>query len=124
MARYYFTRRAFLDLEDIYQFSIENWGLRIAQTYMEELFKEFQNIADNLEKGKQRQHRSFPFYMAPVEKHFAIYEPQVSNIIIATVIHSKRDIETLIKKLGPELSEEIKQIRQQIENDTKTNQVN
>ncbi len=72
-------------------------------------------MADNPEQGKQRRYRSFPYFMSPAGKHFAVYEPLEENIVIATVLHSKRDIETLVKKLGHELAEEIMQTRHQIE---------
>ena len=72
-------------------------------------------MADHPEKGKLRRHRSFPYLMAPAEKHYAVYEPLESGIVIAAIIYSKRDIETLIKMLGAELAAEIKQTRQRIE---------
>lgn len=115
MAHYYLTRRAFLELEDIFNFSVENWGERVAQTYMCDLFNAFGRIADNPIQGEQRQSRSFPYLMAPAGKHYAVYEPFGIDIIIVTVIHSKRDIETLIKKLGSSLANEAKQVRRQIE---------
>lgn len=119
MAHYYFTRQAFLDLEDIHQFSVKHWGERVAQAYMEELYKSFQEIADQPGKGKLRRHRSYPYFMAPAGKHFAVYEPLESGIVIATVIHSKRDIETLVRMWGPELAAEIKQLRQRLSANSK-----
>lgn len=116
MSRYYFTRRAFLDLEEIYRFSVDNWGEHVATSYIDELFSAFQHIAQNPTQGIKRHYRSSPFLMAPAGKHYAIYERFGSDIIIATVIHSKRAIETLIKKLGSILATEILHIREQITN--------
>ncbi len=73
MAHYYFTRRAFFEIEEIYQYSTEHWGERVAQTYINDLYNAFQNIADNPQLGKQRQYRSSPYYMAPVGKHYAVF---------------------------------------------------
>lgn len=115
MADFYLTRRAFIELDDIYRFSIERWGEHVARTYLNDLYEAFQYTADHPSTGKQRRHRSFPYYMAPAGKHFIVYEPYQDDIIIASVIHSKRDIEYLIKKLGPELADEIMQVRKIIE---------
>lgn len=115
MASYFLTRRAFIELEDIYQYSIKHWGERVARTYMKDLYDAFQLAADRPEIGKHRQYRSFPYFMAPAAKHYIVYEPVGGDIIIASVIHSKRDIESLVKKLGSELSDEILLIRKKLE---------
>lgn len=41
MAHYYFTRRAFLEIEEIYRFSLEHWGERVANVYMDEYLTHF-----------------------------------------------------------------------------------
>ncbi|MEM6737299.1 MAG: hypothetical protein AAF620_14640 [Bacteroidota bacterium] len=51
---------------------------------MNDLYYEFSKIARNPEIGKLRYDRSYPFYMAPVREHFAIYKLIDSGIIIAT----------------------------------------
>lgn len=114
MARFHLTRRAFLDLEKIYRYSLENWGEHIAQSYMSELYNAFQKSADRPETGLLRQHRSHPYLMLPAGKHYAVYEVLGDDIVIVTIIHSKRDIETIIHKLGTTLADKVRQLKKQL----------
>ncbi|WP_413207893.1 type II toxin-antitoxin system RelE/ParE family toxin [Rhodospirillum sp. A1_3_36] len=114
MADFYLTRRAYLDLEVIHAYSREHWGDRVASAYMDDLYAAFQRMAEDPSLGTARRHRSHPFLMAPAERHFAVYEQAGTDIIIATVQHMRRDIETLIAGLEADLLVEINRIRQSI----------
>lgn len=81
---------------------------------MDDLYRRFAEIAKNPDVGKLRYNRSFPFYMAPTRAHFVIYKPIDKGIIIATVLHSRRDIETIVRNIAVTLSREILAIEDKI----------
>jgi len=110
MAVFYLTRRAHLDLVDIEEFSIEKWGGSQTELYMAELYEAFGHIAENPGVGRIRLERSFPFYMAPAGRHFAVYKVIEKGIIIATILHGKRNIEAIISSMAYKLTKEIEDI--------------
>jgi len=107
MSKFFLTRRTNIDLLEIEDYSLRKWGEDQTAIYMDDLYRRFAEIAKKPDVGKLRYNRSFPFYMAPVREHFAIYEPIDSGIIIATVLHSRRDIETIVRNMAVTLSKEI-----------------
>jgi plasmid stabilization system protein ParE len=72
MAKFFLTRTATLHLYKIEEYSLQRWGKDRTKKYMEDLFCGFAQIAKSPEIGNLRKDQSFPFFMAPVEKHFAI----------------------------------------------------
>lgn len=116
MNKFYLTRRAAFDLHQIYDLSIENWGLKVAEQYMDDLYQTFQRIIKNPELGRLRKKRSKPFLMVAARKHYIIYEPFKKDIIIATILHQVRDIEGILHVLGPSLTKEISQIKRSVLN--------
>lgn len=114
MADIYFTRRALRDIESIKSYSEECWGSRVAQVYLEDIYNALQQTAVDPKRGEQRKHRSDPYLMTPVGKHFAIYEAVADGIIVVTLLHGRQDIEAIIQCLKPELSKEVLRIRSEL----------
>lgn len=114
MGRYLLTRRAALDLRDIYDYSRKSWGDDVAKSYMATISAKLQGAASRPEIGVLRQHRSYPFKMVPVGKHYAIYKEYRESIVVATILHSKRDIESIISVIADALFEEIQQIESEL----------
>ena len=110
MANFHFTRRANIDLLEIEEYSFRKWGETQTELYMNDLYESFSEIAKNPETGRLRYDRSFPFFMAPVRQHFAIYKPIENGIIIATVLHGRRNIEAIVRNMAVTLSAEIRSI--------------
>ena len=112
MAHYHLTYRAFSDLKNIYDYSLDKWGQNIAECYLSDMYNHFSQLATNPELGKLRQARSYPFYMSPIGKHFVVYEHYGQDIIITTILHTKRNIENIISGVLRELKEEIQTVRE------------
>lgn len=115
MADFYLTRRAALDLKEIYAYSVEKWGKPIAEQYLQKLYAGLQKAADHPESGQGRKNRSAPFLIIPAEKHFVVYEPFKDGVIIITVLHQVRDIEGIIGNLAPDFLREIKALQRKIQ---------
>ena len=45
--------------------------------------------------------------MYPAEKHYAVYAQTKSGIVIITILHSKRDIEAIIREIYDGVAAEI-----------------
>jgi len=114
MANFFLTRRATIDLLEIEDFSFKRWGEAQTETYMNDLYLAFQEIARKPEIGKLRHDRSYPFCMAPVRLHFAIYKPVSNGIIIATILHGRRNIETIVRNMAVTLASEIQDMESKI----------
>ena len=110
MAAFFLTHRAMQDLLEVEEFSLDKWGEQRTEHYMNALYESFSEIAENPDIGKIRQQRSYPFLMAPAEKHFAIYQLTEQGIIIATVLHGRRNIENILDRIGPALAAEIEEM--------------
>lgn len=107
MAKFFLTRRATIDLIDIEEYSLRKWGEEQTDSYMTALYQAFGDMARKPEIGLVRSDRSFPFYMSPAKQHFAIYKPVESGIIIATILHGRRNIETIVRNMAITLAHEI-----------------
>ncbi len=113
MPDYLLTRRAILDLENIYNHSSEMWGENVADDYLKTIYNAFDQIAKNPELGQRRKKRSFPFLMVPANKHFIVYDTFSKGIIIITLLHQVRNIEQIIQSLPNSLLNEIKNLKKQ-----------
>lgn len=113
MADYFISRRAALDLQDIYNRSAKEWGESVSDAYMETVYRVFAQLTKNPELGRLRQKRSGPFLMYPAGKHFVIYDTFPKGIIILTLLHQMRKIEIIIENLGPSFISEITDLKKQ-----------
>jgi toxin ParE1/3/4 len=107
MAKYFLTDPAALDLVEIYRRSVGQWGERVADRYLADLYDGFAVIASRPESGEARRMRSYPFLMLPVRKHFVVYDRISEGVIIVTVTHQMRDVEAVLAALAPNLAQEI-----------------
>lgn len=114
MSKFFLTRRTNIDLLEIEDYTLRNWGVDQTDIYIKDLYRRFAEIAKNPDIGKLRYNRSFPFYMAPVREHFAIYKPIDAGIIIATVLHGRQNIERIVRNMAVTLSREIQDIEDRV----------
>lgn len=110
MPKFFLTRRTNIDLLEIEDYSLRKWGEDQTDAYMDDLYKRFTEIAKKPDIGKLRYNRSFPFYMAPAREHFVIYKSIDAGIIIATILHGRQNIESIVRNMAVTLSHEIQDI--------------
>jgi len=108
---FHLTRRAALDLRDIYERSRREWSEATADRYMADLYAAMNDAAANPSIGLSRRHRSAPFRMIPARRHFIVYDCIPQGIAVLTVLHQARDIESLIAGLSPSFPQEIEEIK-------------
>ena len=110
-AAFLLTRNAALDLRRIHARSRREWSEDIADQYLADLYAAMGVAAANPEKGRLRQYRSAPFLMVSARQHFVIYDLAPQGIVVLTVQHQVRDIETLIAELTPAFVTEVERLK-------------
>ena len=110
-ATFLLTRNAALDLRRIYTRSRREWGDDVADRYLADLYAAMGVAATDPEKGSLRQYRSAPFLMVAAREHFVIYDLAPQGIVVLTVQHQVRNIETLIAELTPSFNAEVERLK-------------
>lgn len=110
-ATFLLTRNAALDLRRIYMRSRREWGDDVADRYLADLYAVMGVAAADPEKGRLRQSRSAPFLMVAARQHFVIYDLVPQGIVVLTVQHQVRDIESLIADLTPAFQAEVDRLK-------------
>jgi plasmid stabilization system protein ParE len=112
--RFQLTRRAALDLRNIYDHSREQWGEKVARAYIDALYTAMHSLKADDNRANQRKQRSLPFSLVPAGKHFVVYEI-INNIpVVITLLHQRRNIETIIHDFTPDFLSEIATLRKAI----------
>ncbi|MBP0016205.1 MAG: type II toxin-antitoxin system RelE/ParE family toxin [Cyanobacteria bacterium SBLK] len=95
----------------IESYTAERYGAEQAENYLNELYDGFGRIVADPRIGERRRNRTDPFLMASISNyHFAIYHVEGDRIIILTVLHGRQDIETIMQRIRPALTDEINAI--------------
>lgn len=114
MNKFYLTRRALLDIRVVYDYSLRHWGENRADEYVSSLYKDFNRVANNANLGKLRKNRSTPFLMYPSGRHYIVYEPFKDGIVVITVLHQVRNIESIMQEFGSIFENEINALKSEI----------
>ncbi len=112
--KFHLTRRAATDLRDIYDHSKDQWGEKKARHYIDSIYAAMSSLKADDHRAKQREGRSLPFHMIPAEKHFIVFEIINKTPVIITLLHQRRDIESIIRDFTPDFLAEISSLRKTI----------
>ena len=93
MASYRLRTLARNDLEIIWDYTLEQWGIQQAERYFKALFTCFDDLARNPQMGRQRDDvlpgsRSFP-----QGRHVVFYEIDDNGIEILGIVHQSTDVD-------------------------------
>lgn len=88
---YQLTKKADADLEGIYLYTIEKFGLAQAETYHAKLKQAFQTIADNPKLGLDVS-ASFPDCRRHISgSHVVYYREGDVSVVVMRILHQARD---------------------------------
>ena len=129
------TQRALCDIAEIEEYSVQQWGKKIAEKYLSDLEAGLLRIQENPELLLSRAdycsttapdcaaqqalcvehdlHPELRFYR--VNKHILVCDMQPNAIFLLTVIHASRDIPSRLAEMQPNLVAEIELLRQQLD---------
>lgn len=80
------------DLEDIFDYTLNEFGFNQAETYLLEIEEIFQNLFLNPRLGKKRDEIKKGLYSFPKDNHVIFYRILDHHIRIVRVLHGSRDI--------------------------------
>lgn len=90
--RWQLSEPAVTDLEDIYDYTAENFGDEQAVDYLTALEVLFDNLSENPKLGRVRNEIRKGLRSIAKSNHVVFYRVQPDGIIIIRVLHSSRDI--------------------------------
>lgn len=101
------TQRALRDIEAIHEYSIERWGKRTADSYVDDIESALERLKENpdLLRPEPEFHSALRFYR--VNKHLLVCDVQPESAVVLTVIHSSMDIPSRLAELQPTLAAEV-----------------
>ena len=85
------------DLESIWLYTVEQWGVDQADTYLKSIIKRFDWIAENPLLGKQRDDVKKGYYCIPEGMHLVFYKIINKQIEIIGIPHQSMDIVEYLK---------------------------
>ena len=80
------------DLEDIFDYTFDEFGFDQAEKYLLEFEEIFQNLIINPQIGKKRDEIKQGLYSFPKDNHIIFYRILDNHIRIVRVLHGSRDI--------------------------------
>ncbi len=107
--------RALRDIASIEAYSIEQFGKRVANKYIDKLELGIDCIAENpsLLREETPFHRSLRFYR--IEKHLLVCETGIdTRVFILTVLHASMDVPSRLAELEPSLNVEVEMLAKKL----------
>ena len=97
MTEYRITRLARYDLEDIYDYTVQEWSLEQAEKYARGLFSCFEGIAEKRIKGKSVDYIRPGHSKVMHAKHYIFYKIGADQVVeIVRLLHVGMDIENIL----------------------------
>ena len=93
MHKYRLTPSAKSDLIEIWNYTVETWGEKQAERYLQDIEEKLNQLAANPELGRGRPEISSGYYSFAVRKHTIFYLNSDCNIDIIGILHGKMDID-------------------------------
>ena len=99
MAEYKLTNKAVEDLSKIWDSTFEVWSEKQADKYYESLITNCQEIADNLELGKNYEGITKKLFGMKANRHIIFYRTDNKSYIeITRILHERMDLKNRIKE--------------------------
>ena len=96
--KYHIRSLAESDLESIWFYTVEQWSVDQADTYLESIIQRFTWLADNPLLGKQRDDVKKGYYCFPEGMHLVFYKILNNQIEIIGIPHQSMDFVECLKE--------------------------
>jgi toxin ParE1/3/4 len=87
------TPRAQADLDEIWDYTADRWGLDQAETYTRQLWKDIAIVADRPALGRECNEVRRGYRMYPSGSHVLFYRHTVDGIDVVRILHERMDYE-------------------------------
>ncbi len=95
MSDYLLSPEAISDLQDIYLFTIDEWGEKQAEKYLNEIYAVFDRLTQHHSIGRSRDELEAGLRSIPIGAHVIFFMLWQSDIAIVRVLHGARDVESV-----------------------------
>ncbi len=92
MINYKILPKARDDLEAIWLYGVNQWGLKQAEQYLEELEQNFQLITENPKFYREREEFTPPVRICHCGRHLIIYMIEGDHVLIIRILHDSMDV--------------------------------
>lgn len=108
------TQHALQDVQAIFDYSVEHWGKRSAEKYLDEIEAGLERLKSqpSLLRTEPDLHAALRFYR--VNKHLLVCDVSSESIVVLTVIHASMDIPTRLAELQPMLAAEVELLHRRL----------
>ncbi|NOQ37222.1 MAG: type II toxin-antitoxin system RelE/ParE family toxin [Methylococcaceae bacterium] len=86
------TEQAETDLNNIYKYSLNTWGQKQANNYLDETKKSFYLLLENPYLGKARHELKQGYRLLPLKKHIIFYSVCNEQLNILRILHARMDV--------------------------------
>jgi len=98
---YFLSRSADLDVDQLYEFGLSQWGERRADMYLQSLFGLFEVLGLSPGMGRRRPELPETLRSFPHDSHVVIYTPFSQEVAIVRVVHGSADIKRVFQDYDP-----------------------
>ena len=103
MSGYIISSQADEDLQEIYDYSEDNWGEKQATKYLREIYAVFDLLATNPNIGRRRRELGSEICSVSHSSHLVYFMHWEGKIAIVRVLHASRDAEAAFGTIDPTL---------------------
>ncbi len=97
MATYKLYPAAEKDLEGIWYYTVDEWSIKQANKYIDDLHDAFQSLADRPLRCHERTEYTPPVRIHRHDHHLIVYLQSDTGIFIVRVLHERMDIEAQLE---------------------------
>lgn len=90
--RFILRPRALRDLEDIWDYTIANWGARQAESYVRQVNEAFEALAENPNLGHSCEQIRAGYRKYLVGSHVLFYRKIGSGVEVVRILHGRMDV--------------------------------
>jgi toxin ParE1/3/4 len=100
-AAYALRELAVADLEAIWVYTVEQWGIEQAERYLKSLFACFEDLAENPHLGRQRDEVKAGYRSFPQGRHVVFYLVVPAGIEVIGIVHQSADVDSHLGQPSP-----------------------
>ncbi|GJL77997.1 MAG: hypothetical protein NPINA01_09860 [Nitrospinaceae bacterium] len=108
------TDRAHFDLQEIEAYSIQRWGRKTANRYLEDIQTALSLLQEKPDLLRQKPHVSPHFKLYRIREHFLVCVELKDFLLVLTIKHGQMDLPSQITELEPTLVKEADLLHQRL----------
>ena len=92
--QYVISKKAVVDLEEIWYYTVENWSVAQADRYYSLIIDEISYICKNVNTGKSMDHIRKGYLASKIKSHLIFYRVINDTVEIIRILHERMDIDS------------------------------